>query len=256
MYFESHAHYNDTRYDEDRNKILEELKQNNVSYLINIGTDIKTSIESIELAKNYDFIYATVGIHPHDAKDMTNQDIQTLEELCKNEKVVAIGEIGLDFYYDNSPKEIQKEVFIKQLKLAKKLNKPVVIHSREASQEVFDIIKSSGVNKGVIHAYSGSKEMALEYNNLGFYIGVGGVVTFKNAKKLVEVVENVPLEKILIETDAPYLTPEPFRGTRNDSTKLKYVVEKIANIKNITPEEVEKITLNNGLNLFFQEETV
>lgn len=251
MYFESHAHYNDTRYDEDRNKILEELKENNVSYLINIGTDVKTSLESIELAKNYDYIYATVGIHPHEAKNITNEDIKTLEELCKNEKVVAIGEIGLDFYYDNSPKEIQKEVFIKQLNLAKKLNKPVVIHSREASQEVFDIIKSSGVNKGVIHAYSGSKEMALEYNSLGFYIGVGGVVTFKNAKKLVEVVENTPLEKILIETDAPYLTPEPFRGTRNDSTKLKYVVEKIANIKNITPEEVEKTTLNNGLNLFF-----
>lgn len=252
MYFESHAHYNDRKYDEDRDSLLKELKESGISYLINIGADMKSSLESIKLAEKYDFIYATVGIHPHDAKDMTEEDIKTLEDFCKNEKVVAIGEIGLDFYYDNSPKDVQKEAFIKQLNLAKKLEKPVVIHSREASQEVFDIIKESGIRKGVIHAYSGSTEMALEYNKLGFYIGIGGVVTFKNAKKLVDVVKNVPIENILIETDAPYLTPEPFRGTRNNSKNLKYVVEKIAEIKNLTPKEVEDITLNNGLKLFFQ----
>lgn len=250
MYFESHAHYNDKRYDEDREYLLNNLEQNNVSHVINIGTDIASSFESVKLAEKYSFIYATVGVHPHEAKNVSEEDFLKLENLCKHKKVVAVGEIGLDYYYDHSPKETQREIFIKQLNLAKKLNMPVVIHSREANDEVFEIIKSSGVNKGVVHAYSGDTKMALEYNALGFYIGVGGVVTFKNAKTLVDVVKNIPLEKILIETDSPYLTPEPFRGTRNDSKNLKYVVQKISDIKSISHKEVEEITFNNALNLF------
>ncbi len=182
---------------------------------------------------------------------MSEEDIQILRNYSKNEKVVAIGEIGLDFYYDFSPRDLQRKWFIRQLELAKELDMPVIIHSREASAECFDIIKESGVKKGVIHSYSGSAQMALDYIKLGFYIGVGGIVTFKNAKKSVDTVSKIPLGKILIETDSPYLAPEPVRGSRNNSQNLKYICEKIAQIKQITPEEVACTTAENSKNLFF-----
>ena len=250
MYFETHAHYDDKKFDEDRNEILNSLKENNIKYVVNVGADMKSSYDSIKLSQEYDFMYASVGVHPHEARNMKEEDYKTLEQWLQYDKVVALGEIGLDYYYDFSPREVQREVFKKQLKICENITKPVIIHSRDANQEVFDIIKESKVRKGVIHAFSGSLEMALEYIKLGFFIGVGGVLTFKNANKLVNVVENIPLEYILIETDSPYLSPVPLRGTRNNSQNLKYIVEKISEIKHIERENVEKITLETA-KMFF-----
>ncbi len=250
MYFETHAHYDDKKFDEDRNEILNSLKENNIKYVVNVGADMKSSYDSIKLSQEYDFIYASVGVHPHEARNMKEEDYKTLEQWLQYDKVVALGEIGLDYYYDFSPREVQREVFKKQLKICENITKPVIIHSRDANQEVFDMIKESKVRKGVIHAFSGSLEMALEYIKLGFFIGVGGVLTFKNANKLVNVVENIPLEYILIETDSPYLSPVPVRGTRNNSQNLKYIVEKISEIKHIERENVEKITLETA-KMFF-----
>lgn len=250
MYFETHAHYDDKKFDEDRDEILLTLKNHNVGYVVNIGADMESSYNSIKLAEKYDFVYASVGVHPHEAISVKEEDYKTLENWLQQDKVVALGEIGLDFYYDFSPRDIQRQVFKRQLKICENVTKPVIIHSREASQEVFDIIKDSKVRKGVVHAYSGSLELALEYIKLGFYIGVGGVLTFKNANKLLNVVENIPLEHILIETDSPYLAPVPVRGTRNNSQNLKYIVEKISEIKQIEPEKVEKITLETAKKFF------
>lgn len=252
-YFESHAHYDDKRFKEDRGELLQKLlPASGVSHVINIGCDVKSSEMSIRLADQYDYIYAAVGVHPHELYDMSSQTIAKLKKLSEHPKVVAIGEIGLDYYYDTHPRELQRFWFRQQLRLAEEVNKPVVIHSREASQETFDIIQSTHVRCGSIHCYSGSAQMAQDYVKMGFHIGIGGVVTFSNAKKLVETVEAIPMESILIETDCPYLAPNPNRGKRNDSTNLKYVVEKIAEIKKLTPEEVAKITEENAKTLFFK----
>ena len=237
MYFESHAHYDDKRFREDREKLLELLPSCGIDHVVNIGCDLKSSKESIRLAEKYDYIYASVGVHPHEVSEMTSQ---TIEELRR-----------LDYYYDFSPRELQQFWFRQQLRLAESVNKPVIIHSRDASQETFDIIKSSPVRRGVIHCYSGAWQMAKDYVDMGFFIGVGGVVTFSNAKKLVEVVDKIPIEKILIETDSPYLAPNPNRGKRNDSRNLQFVVEKIAEIKKLSPEDVAKITFDNAKSLFF-----
>ncbi len=252
MYFESHAHYDDGRFKNDREEILNLLPSCAIDYVINVGCDMKSSRESIKMAEKYDYIYAAVGVHPHDAENMKESDLDEIRQMSNHKKVVAIGEIGLDFYYDNSPRDIQRYWFKRQLEIVKELNKPVIIHSRDASQETFDIIKESGVKKGVIHCYSGSAQMAMDYVKMGFYIGVGGVVTFSNAKKLVEVVETIQLEQILIETDSPYLSPIPNRGKRNDSRNLQFVVEKIAKIKDISPEKVANITKLNAKQLFFK----
>ena len=251
QYFDSHAHYDDKRFREDREELLRELlPASGVSHIINIGCDIKSSEQSIRLADRYDYIYAAVGVHPHELYDMSSQTIAKLKKLSEHPKVVAIGEIGLDYYYDTHPRELQRFWFRQQLRLAEEVALPVVIHSREASQETFDIIQSTQVRRGSIHCYSGSAQMAVDYVKMGFHIGVGGVVTFSNAKKLVETVEAVPIEHILIETDCPYLSPNPNRGKRNDSSNLKYVVEKIAEIKKMTPEAVAKITAENAKSLF------
>lgn len=253
QYFESHAHYDDPRFKEDREELLREiLPACGVSHVINIGCDVKSSEMSIRLAEKYDYVYAAVGVHPHELYDMSSQTIAKLKKLSEHPKVVAIGEIGLDYYYDTHPRELQRFWFRQQLRLAEEVGKPIIIHSRDASQETFDIIASSAVRRGSIHCYSGSAEMAKDYVKMGFHIGVGGVVTFSNAKKLVETVAAIPLERILIETDCPYLAPNPHRGKRNDSTNLKYVVEKIAEIKEATPEEVAKITAENAENLFLK----
>ena len=220
-YFDSHAHYDDKRFKQDREELLRELLPScGVSNVINIGCDVKSSEMSIRLAEKYDYIYAAVGVHPHELYDMSSQTIAKLKKLSEHKKVVAIGEIGLDYYYDTHPKELQRFWFRQQLRLAEETNLPVVIHSRDASQETFDIIKASSVRRGSIHCYSGSAQMALDYVKMGFSIGVGGVVTFSNAKKLVETVAAIPMESILIETDCPYLAPNPNRGKRNDSTNL------------------------------------
>ena len=252
MYFESHAHYDDKRFDKDREELLSSLPSFGIDYVVNIGCDMKSSKKSIELSEKYDYIYASVGVHPHDVENMTEDDLATLRQLANHKKVVAIGEIGLDYYYDTSPRDTQRYWFKRQLELVKECNKPVIIHSREASQECFDIIKESGVNEGVIHCYSGSPEMALEYVKMGFYIGIGGVLTFSNAKKLVEVAKVLDLENILIETDSPYLSPVPNRGQRNDSRNLEFVVKKLAEIKGISEKEIADITSFNAKKIFFK----
>lgn len=253
MIFESHAHYDDAKFYVDREALFKKFKETNIQYVINVGADMRSSRRSIELAKKYAFIYAAVGVHPHDVTDMKEEDLETLLHYTAYEKVVAIGEIGLDYHYDYSPRSIQKLWFREQLKLAKELELPVIIHSREASQDTFDIIKDAelGPRKGVIHCYSGSVEMALDYVKQGFYIGIGGVVTFLKAKTIKEVVAAIPLESILIETDAPYLAPVPHRGKRNDSRYLTHIIETIAEIKKVTPQEVEDITYENGKTCFF-----
>lgn len=248
MFFESHAHYDDKAFDEDREIILDLLPQNNIKYVVNAGSDINSSIASVELANKYPYMYATVGIHPNEVQNISNLDI--IRDLCNNPKVVAIGEIGLDYHYTREYIDLQKYWFNEQLKLAKELNLPVIIHSREASQDCFNIIKDSKIDKGDIHCYSGSVEMALEYIKMGFYIGIGGVITFSNSKKLVEVVNSIPLNKILIETDSPYLSPVPNRGKRNNSQNLIYICEKIAQIKQVTVNKVEKTTCDNARLLF------
>ncbi|MBQ1275480.1 MAG: TatD family hydrolase [Cellulosilyticum sp.] len=250
MYFDSHAHYDDERFDEDRERLIESLQEKGVDFIVNAAADMKSCHTSLALAEKYDFIYSSVGVHPHDVKDLTPADIEEMRKLATHHKVVAIGEIGLDYYYDNSPREDQRKWFKEQLLLAKELDLPVIIHSREASQETFDIIMESGVKKGVIHCFSGSYELAKEYVKRGFYLGVGGSLTFKNAKKTVEVVEGIDLSHILIETDCPYLTPVPHRGERNDSSYLKFVVGKIAEIKGLTEDEVASITSQNAKKLF------
>lgn len=250
MYFDSHAHYDDERFDEDREELIESLKSKGVDYIVNAAADMKSCFTSLELAHQYDFIFSSVGVHPHDVKDLTEKDIETMEKLAEDPKVVAVGEIGLDYYYDNSPREDQRQWFKRQLEMAKKLDLPVIIHSREASEETYDIIMASGVKEGVIHCFSGSLELAREYVKRGFYIGVGGSLTFKNAKKTVRVVEGIDLNHILIETDCPYLTPVPHRGERNDSSYLQFVIAKIAEIKGVSVEEVARISSENAKRLF------
>lgn len=252
MYFESHAHYDDERFDEDRDTLLASFPAEGIETVVNASSDIKSSKASIALSEKYPFFYAAVGVHPHEVENITEADIDELRELSKHPKVVAIGEIGLDYYYDLSPRNLQRHWFKRQLELADKLKMPVIIHSRDAAQECFDIIKNSNVRNGVIHCYSGSAEMAEEYIKMGFYIGVGGSLTFKNNKKGVETVERIPIEKILIETDSPYLAPVPYRGKRNDSRLLKYVVERISQIKNIPENDICNITKNNAQNLFIK----
>src|SRR5690625_4152955 len=217
MLIDSHVHLDDKRFDKDRHELIQSLKDNGVELVINIGADLRSSINSVRLAEKYENIYATVGVQTHTTKDVDTETIKKLKELTKEKKVVAIGEIGLDFYYDNSPRELQRKWFKEQLKLAKEVDLPVVIHSRDAAQETFDILKEAqdGKLEGVMHCYSGSLEMAKEYIKLGFYISIAGPVTFKNARVVREVAKGIPLDKLLIETDCPYLTPAPHRGKRN-----------------------------------------
>jgi len=253
MFFESHAHYDSKKFS-DRDKIL--LSLDNVSHVVNVGCDLGSSKTSIELSKKYSFVYATVGFHPHNVKDMTDSDLEKLGALSKEEKVVAIGEIGLDYHYDFSPRDVQKQRFAEQLELAKKVGLPVVIHSREASKDIFDTLKNAGLSKrdgkgaGVLHCFSESAEMAKEYVKLGYCLGIGGVITYNNAKQLVKVVEETPIESLLVETDCPYLSPVPNRGKLNDSMNLKYIVDKIAEIKNMSSEDVAKVTSDNAKRLF------
>ena len=247
--FDSHAHYDDEQFNEDRDELLSAMKKNNVAYILNVGCDYNSSVFTSELANQYDFIYAAVGIHPHDAQK--NEDVSMFEPLCSNEKVVAIGEIGLDYYYDFSPRDIQIKYFEEQLQLANKVDLPIIVHSRKAHADTLTSLKKIPVNKkGVIHCYSGSKETARELLNMGYYLGFGGAITFANARKTIEVLEYVPLDRILIETDCPYLSPVPFRGKRNNSMYLTHVIDKISEIKGISREEIADITLNNAKQLF------
>ena len=249
MIFDSHAHYDDTRFDNLRDELLLEISQNGVCGIINCGTDIDTSAFSVSLAEKYDFVYAAVGYHPESVNDKTVFDEQQILKLISNKKTVAIGEIGLDYYWDTTFKQKQIEMFEKQLIFANERSLPVIIHDREAHGDTLEIIKKHKP-KGVLHCFSGSVEMAKEATNLGLYIGFGGVLTFKNSKKAVEVAEAIPLESILLETDAPYLAPEPNRGKLNRSDYIEFVAKKLADIKNIDYDEVLNQTLKNTKKLF------
>lgn len=258
MIFESHAHYDDRQFDVDRETLLENLPFQNVGVIVNVGSDIRSSKESITLAHQYDYIYAAIGVHPDEVDTMKEADMEELSHMAKEDKVVAIGEIGLDYFRKEGDayKSVQKEWFCRQLDLAKEIEKPVIIHSRDAAEDTIQILRDFKKgnpqieNPGVIHCYSYSPELAKEYVAMGFYIGIGGVVTFKNAKKLVETVAQIPLERILVETDSPYLCPEPNRGKRNDSSQIRYVIDRIADIRGIAPEEVEKQTEMNARKMY------
>lgn len=250
--FDSHAHLDDPRFDKDRDEVILKNFNSGVKKIINIGANIETSKNSIKLAQKHDFIYATCGVHPHNAKSYDANTERQLQKLAENEKVVAIGEIGLDYHYDNSPREKQKEVFISQIRLAKELGLPIVIHDREAHKDCLDILekeKTPGM-KGVFHCYSGSAEMVRQIIDMDFYISFTGVITFKNANKILRAVEAVPLDKLLSETDCPYLSPEPVRGRRNHPGNVRYVVEQLAKIKEINYKEMCKILWNNTHELF------
>ena len=239
MLFDSHAHLNDERFDEDREELINSLKSNGVELVLNPGACIETSKSSVELANKYDFIYAAVGVHPHDVGDMTEEDIKTLRKLAtENDKVMAIGEIGLDYYYDNAPRDIQKQWFKRQIELANELKLPIIIHDRDAHGDTFEIIKNTKSPEigCVLHCYSGNVELAREYIKMGCYISIPGTVTFKNNKKTVEVVREIPLEYLLIETDSPYMAPVPHRGKRNDPSMVQFVADKIAQEKGISYE--------------------
>lgn len=252
MLFDSHAHLDGERFDNDRDLVINRAKANGIAYIMNPGADFESSVRAVDLAQKYDMIYAAVGIHPHDASSLDDSLLMMIEALSKKPKVQAIGEIGLDFHYDYSPRDVQRKWFVEQLRLAKRLKMPVIIHDREANQETFDTLrKEQAFETGVLmHCYSGSGELAKEYVKLGGYISIAGPVTYKNSRKLIEVIQTVPLERLMIETDSPYLTPEPFRGKRNESLYVKYVCEKIAQIKGLSIEEVAEATTHNAKTYF------
>ncbi|MCR4740526.1 MAG: TatD family hydrolase [Lachnospiraceae bacterium] len=252
MIFETHAHYDDEAFDVDRDKILKLCYEEKVYPVINAAVNGKTCEATLKLTREYPFVYGVLGFHPSDAADYNDEERDLLRQRClSSDKILGIGEIGLDYHYDEPDREIQKEVFISQLKLARELSLPVVIHSRDAAKDTMDIIKEYGADlSGVIHCYSYHLKDALEYVKMGYYIGVGGVLTFKNAHKLREVVEGIPIERILLETDSPYLAPVPYRGKRNCSLYLTFVADALAEMKGISREEAERITFDNAVRLF------
>lgn len=254
MIFDSHAHYEDKKFDEDRVELLSSMRQNKIGKIINVGSTLQTCKKSIEFAEQYQEVYAAIGIHPSEIKSLKEDDITLLEEMLTHKKAVACGEIGLDYYWDKEEKiqELQKVWFYKQLELAKRLNKPVIIHSRDAAKDTQEILKDDRYKElqCVIHCYSYSKEMAEDFVKMGYYIGVGGVITFKNGRRLREAVAAVPIDRILVETDAPYMAPEPYRGKRNESKYIEQVIREIALIKEKSVEEIEQITYQNALNFY------
>lgn len=251
MIFDTHAHYDDEQFDEDREELLCSMAENGVGTIVNVSASLASCERVVEMVKNYPFLYAAVGVHPDEVGGLCEESFARMKELAGRDKVVAVGEIGLDYYWDHESHDIQKRWFIRQLELARELGLPVLIHSREAAADTMEIMKEYAQGlKGVIHCYSYSEEMAKEYVKMGFYIGVGGVVTFKNARKLKKTVEEIPLAAIVLETDCPYLAPEPFRGKRNQSAYIRYVAEEVARLKGITCEEVIAQTEENGRRLY------
>ena len=248
MIFDTHTHYDDEKFGEDRNSLLTNLKNYHIGTVVNISSNLASIKATLELTKKYDFIYGAVGIHPTETEELTEETFSWLKEQAKQEKIVAIGEIGLDYYWKEPEKTIQKKWFLRQLSLAKELHMPFIIHSRDAARDTLDIIKSEHPDEqaGVVHCFSYNKEMAKEYLSMGFYLGVGGVITFQNGKKLKEVVEYMPLSQLLLETDCPYLAPVPYRGKRNFSGYLSYIIEEIAHLKHISPEKVIEVTEQNA----------
>ena len=250
MIFDTHAHYDDKAFDTDRETVLRSAHESGVALILDPGCDVKSSRAAIALAETHDFVYAAVGIHPEELDCWDEEALAEIRTLAEHPKCVAIGEIGLDYYWDDSRREEQKLLFRWQLELALELNKPVIVHDREAHGDCMDIVREYPSLRGVFHCYSGSAEMAKELIKRGWYLGFDGPVTYKNARKTLEVLEMCPLDRILIETDSPYMSPVPMRGKRNDSRNLRYVADKIAAIKGLSPEEIERVTMENGRRLF------
>lgn len=251
--FESHAHYEDGAFDEDREALIASLPSNGIKYVVNVGSTMETCRRTVGLTARYDFFYGALGIHPSEIKDVTESDLEWIEqESAANPKIAAIGEIGLDYYWDQDNKKRQKDFFARQTEIARRVAKPIIVHSRDAAFDTWEILKSSGASerKGVVHCFSYSKEEAAKYLDMGFYIGLGGSVTFKNAVKAREVAAYVPLERILLETDCPYLSPVPFRGKRNSSLNLPIIAESIAAAKGIDAETVCAVTLENAKRMY------
>lgn len=250
--FDTHAHYDDKAFTEDMDNLLCDMHKKGVKRIVNIGCSMESSRYIVDMVNRYDYVYGAVGVHPDDVGNLTDADMRELAELSRQDKILAIGEIGLDYHYDDIDKESQKRWFVEQLGIAKQERLPVVIHSRDAAKDTLDIMRTehAGTTGGVIHCFSYGIEMAREYLNMGYYIGVGGVVTFKNGRKLKEVVEYAPLDRIVLETDAPYLAPVPFRGKRNCSLYLQYVAEEIAAVKGVDTEEVYTVTYENAEKMY------
>ena len=271
--FDTHAHYDDDAFDEDRDQLLEYMENPSregfsgdeeenekiivdnykIEKVVNVGASMASSQRTIDLTEKYNFIYGAIGVHPEETNALTEKDMEWLKKESQREKIIAIGEIGLDYYWESVPRELQKKWFDRQLELAKEVVLPVIIHSRDAAKDTIDMLQSANESKdmrGIIHCYSYSKEAARDYLNMGFYFGIGGVVTFKNAKKVKETVEYVPLEQIVLETDCPYLAPTPHRGDRNSSLNLPYVIEEIAAIKGISVEKVAQTTYENACKIY------
>lgn len=252
MIFESHAHYDDEAFDDDREELLCSLQEHGVGTVINVGSSLESCKTTLELVRRYPFVYGAIGVHPEEMARLNEENFEYLRKWCAADKIVAVGEIGLDYYWKEPDAKVQKKWFGEQLELAREMKLPVIIHSREAAKDTLDIMQSvhAGEIGGVIHCYSYTKETAREFLKMDYYFGIGGVVTFKNAKKLKEAVEYIPMDRILLETDSPYLSPEPNRGRRNSSLNLPYVAQEIAAIKGIGYEEVVAITEHNARTLF------
>ena len=251
MIFETHAHYDDEQFDQDRDEILQSMAAGGIGTIVNVSASYDSCRRVVDMVQAYPFMYASVGVHPDEVGALNEERMEEIRKLCEYPQVVAIGEIGLDYYWDKEAREEQRRWFVRQLELARKLGLPVLIHSREAAADTMEVMKEYGKGlKGVIHCYSYSAEMAKEYVKMGYYIGVGGVVTFKNARKLKETVREIPLTSIVLETDCPYLAPVPYRGKRNSSLYLPYVAEEIAALKQVSFEEVVSQTERNAQDLY------
>ena len=256
MIFDTHAHYDDKQFDSDREELLASMKEHGIGTIVDVGSNMETSAWIVEAVKRYPMMYGAVGVHPSDTTDMTDSDIDILRNYAAMDRILAIGEIGLDYYWDEPEREVQKKWFEAQMELAREVKLPIIIHSRDAAKDTYDIMKALHAEDigGVVHCFSYSKEMARQFLDMGFYIGIGGVVTFKNAKTLKEVAAYVPLDRIVLETDCPYLSPEPNRGKRNSSLNLNYVAEALSQIKGIDKEELIKVTEENAKQLYRMKE--
>lgn len=250
MYFDTHAHYDDKRFSDERDALLGSMNDEGIALIMNAASSMKSSEFALKLADKYRFIYASVGVHPHDSKSMTDETVSQLEVLLSHPKAMAVGEIGLDYHYDFSPRDIQKNRFREQLELARRVKKPVIIHERESLRDTLDIIYDFRDLTGVIHCFSGSWETAKTILDMGWYLSFTGVITYKNARRALEVLEKMPADRIMLETDCPYLAPEPVRGKRNSSLYLPYIAEKIAEVRGMEMEEVAALTMENGLRFF------
>ena len=250
LYFDTHAHYDDKRFDDDRDELLGTMAGGGVTLILNAASSLRSARSSLALADKYPFIYAAVGVHPHDSKSMNDGTVFELEELLSHPKAMAVGEIGLDYHYDFSPRDVQKKRFREQLDLARRVGKPAILHVREAMQDALDIINDYRDLTGVFHCYPGSWETARTILDMGWYLSFPGVITYKNARRAVEVVEKMPMDRIMLETDSPYLAPEPMRGRRNSSLNLPYIAQKIAGIRGMEVVDVAALTMENGKRLF------